>query len=205
MRLKVNPNRMELLRLRRRLILAEKGYKLLEDKLDELMRFFLASLKEIKELQKELDLKIKEAFLNLILARSLMRKEDFQKAIQPKEALKINFKTKRLLNLDLPEINLEDIPDIFHYDFFNTPSELDLGLLKFKAIMPKLIRLANLYKICQLVSTEIEKTRRRKNALEYILIPSIKETIDYITDRLSELERENLVRLMRIKELIRIH
>jgi V/A-type H+-transporting ATPase subunit D len=134
-----------------------------------------------------------------------MRKKDFEEAVSPKETLKINFKTKKMMNLTLPDINIEKIPSVFNYNFIETSSELDIALLKFLDLIEKLVRLAELHKICGILSSEIERTRRRTNALEYILIPSIKETIDYITDRLSESERENICRLMRIKEIIRAH
>lgn len=205
MRLSVNPNRMELLKLRKRLVLAERGHKLLEDKLDELMRLFLKSIQEAKKLQEEMDTKIKDAFLSLLLARSSTSKEDFQEAVEPKDTLRISFVTKRVMNLILPSISIEKTPSIFNYSFIKTSLELDIALLKFLDLIPKLIRLAELHKNCNILSSEIERTRRRTNALEYILIPSIKETIDYITDRLSELERANISRLMRIKEIIRVH
>jgi len=160
---------------------------------------------EAKELQEEIDIKTKDAFLSLLLARAQMRKEDFEEAVEPKEPLKINFSTKRIVNLTVPSVNIEKMPLVFNYNFINTSCELDIALLKFYNLIPKLIRLAELHKICNILSCEIERTRRRKNALEYILIPSIKETIDYITDRLSEFERENITRIMRIKEIIRAH
>ncbi len=205
MKLKINPNRMELLKLKRRLSLAERGHKLLEDKLDELVRLFLKSIEEAKKLQDEVDINCKEAFLSLLLTRSQINKKDFRKLIKQKNKLKMDFKIKRAMNLNLPSVNIEKILPVFNYSFIDTPSELDIALLKFSKIIPKLIRLAELHKICMILSGEIERTRRRTNALEYILIPSIKETIDYIVDKLSELERENITRLMRIKEVIRAH
>ncbi|MCM8801023.1 MAG: V-type ATP synthase subunit D [Candidatus Omnitrophica bacterium] len=201
MRLKVNPNRMELLKLKRRIILASRGHKLLKNKLDELIRLFLGLIKELRQLQEELDLEIKDAFLNLLLARAQIRKKDFQEIPLQKENVSIDFSTRRLMNLTLPSINIA-IKESFSYDFINTPGQLDIALLKFLKLLPNLIRLAQLYKSCQIFSFEIERTRRRTNALEYILIPSLKETIDYITRRLSEFERDNLTRLMRIKEFI---
>jgi len=205
MRLSVNPNRMVLLKLRRSLVLAERGHKLLEDKLDELIRLFLKSIQEAKKLQEETDLKTKDAFLSLLLARTQMKKEDFERSAGVEESLKIRLETKRVMNLNLPEVAIEKIPSIFNYSFINTSCELDIALLKFLDLIPKLIRLAELHKICDILAYEIERTRRRTNALEYILIPSLKETIDYITDRLSEFERANITRLMRIKEIIRTH
>lgn len=205
MRLRVNPNRMELLRLRRRFAIAERGHKLLEDKLDELMRIFLKSIEEAKRLQEEVDKDTQDAFLTLLLAKASMSKEDFWEAVKSKENLKIGFTTKRIMNLTLPSITIEKMPFLFNYDFIKTSSELDIALLKFQKLIPHLIRLAELHKVCAILSSEIERTRRRTNALEYILIPSIKETIDYINDRLSELERANITRLMRIKEIIRAH
>lgn len=206
MRLRVNPNRMELIRLRRRLILAERGHKLLEDKLEQLMPRFLTFIKETKELDFEIRKKLCQIVPLFIISQAKISRENFLKALDlVKTELELEFKEQRIMNVRVGEININKFTVNLNYSMQETTAELDVAILRLKDLMADLIKFSQLFRICQILSYEIERTRRRVNALEYLLIPSIIETIDFIDDKLSEFERLNLVRLMRIKEIIRTH
>jgi len=203
MRLHVNPNRMELLRLRRRLGLAERGHKLLKDKLEELMRRFLENIRRLSELQAGVSEKLNKAFLSFALARTRNSMIELDKLL-PEGRLVVEANKERILNLAVPRLEVKEI-EISSYDFLNTEAELDIGVKKTREMLPELLEMARLWKAAELLSNEIDVTRRRVNALEYILIPSIRETIAYISGRLEEMERSYQVQLMRVKEIIRTH
>ena len=202
MRLNVSPNRMELLRLRRRLALAQRGHRLLQDKLEQMMYKFLSLIKETKALSEEVNKKIKQVFLHLVISRGLMREEDFHQAIKMAR-IEMGFQSvpAKIMNVPIPQFSFKEPALNLGYEFFKVSPQMDVALNEFRDLLPSLIRLGGLFKSCQLLSFDIERTRRRVNALEYLLIPSISETIRSITDKLNEFERSNLLRLMRIKEL----
>jgi len=201
--LRVNPNRMELLRLRRRLILAERGHKLLQDKLEEMMRRFLILLKDIDTAKKDFEVHTRSMIRDLLYCRITTSKDDFEKSLsQIDPQVKIAVFTSKIMNVRVPEFTIEGLSIDKRYDFFKTSAQLDLVVKRAKDYIQSLLKLARLLKTLDILSYEIERTRRRVNALEYILIPSIKDTIRYITQKLNELERSNLVRLMRVKEVI---
>ncbi len=203
MRLNVNPNRMELMRLRRRLVLAERGHKLLKDKLEEIMRRFLEIMRQLSDLQGEVSKKLDKVFLAFALARtkdSLQKLEDFL----PEGQLRLDVKEEKVFNLTIPRFQIQELKTV-DYDLFKTEAELDVGLKKMSELLEDLTEMARLWKAVELLSREIEATRRRVNALEHILIPSIKETIKYISSRLDEMERSYQVQLMRVKEIVRSH
>ncbi len=204
MLLNVSPNRMELLRLRRRLALARRGHRLLQDKLEQMMYQFLSLIKETRTLSEEVNKKVKQVFLHLVISRGLMREEDFHRAIKA-AAFEMNFQSvpAKIMNVPVPRFIFKEPPLKLDYDFFRVSPQLDVALNEFRDLLPSLIRLGELFKSCQLLSFDIERTRRRVNALEYMLIPSISETIRAITDKLNEFERGNLLRLMRVKEVVR--
>ena len=203
MRLAVNPNRMELLRLRRRLVLAERGHKLLKDKLEEIMRRFLEIMRELNSLQVRVKASLERAFLSFALVRAGKAKRELMDLI-PEGSLVLDTKEEKIFNLIIPRFEIKEFR-ISDYDFLNTEAELDIGLKKMRDILEDLLELGRLWKAVELLSKEIETTRRRVNALEHILIPNIKETISYISGRLEEMERSYQVQLMRIKEIIRSH
>jgi len=203
MRLSVNPNRMELMRLRRRLVLAERGYKLLKGKLEEIMRRFLQLVRELYNLQEIVSLKLKKVFLSFVLVRSRDSRKDLERLI-PEGKLILAAKEEKIFNLTIPRFEIEE-KEVSDYDFLNTESELDVGLKKTQELLKDLMEMSRLWKAVELLSHEIETTRRRVNALEHILIPSIKETISYISSRLEEMERSYQVQLMRVKEILRRH
>jgi len=203
MRLVVNPNRMELLRLRRRLLLAERGHKLLKDKLEEIMRRFLEIMRQLYALQEEVDSKFNKIFLSFALARTRNSQKELEELL-PSGKLTLETKKEKILNLSIPRFEIKEM-EISDYDLLNTESELDIGLRKTQELFEDLMELAKLSKAAELLADEIEVTRRRVNALEHILIPSIKETVRYISSRLEEMERSFQVQLMRVKEIVRGH
>jgi len=203
MRLSVNPNRMELLRLRRRLALAERGHKLLKDKLEEIMRRFLELMRRLYDLQEKVSPKLNKLLLSFAFVRAQNSKKELEELI-PEGKLRLATKKERILNLSIPQFEIEE-SEISDYDLLNTESELDIGIRKAQELLEDLLEMARLWKAVELLSREIEATRRRVNALEHILIPSIKETIRYIASRLEEMERSYQVQLMRVKEIVRRH
>ncbi len=197
---------MELIRLRRRLILAQRGHKLLEDKLEQMMPRFLSYIKETKELNLKIKQKLQETIPLFIISEGKISQEAFLRALDlVKTDLDLEFKEQKIMNVRVPEVKITKIVVNLNYSLQETSAELDVAILRLKDLLPELIRFSQLFRICQILSYEIERTRRRVNALEYLLIPSIIETIGFIEDKLSEFERGNLVRLMRVKEIVRSH
>ena len=203
MKLAVNPNRMELMRLRRRLSLAERGHKLLKDKLEEIMRRFLQLMRQLFILQDEVRIKLEKTFLSFALVRTRSSGKDLER-FMPEGELRLRTRRERIFNIVVPrfEIGKSEVSD---YDLLNTESELDIGLKKARELLKDMLEMAKLWKAVELLAHEIEVTRRRVNALEHILIPSIKEAISYISGRLEEMERSYQVQLMRVKEIVRGH
>ena len=205
--LPVNPTRMELTRLKKRLVTARRGHKLLKDKRDELMRQFLETVRETKKLRRSVEARIVEANNHMSVARSLMQNEVLAVAMMHhKQELKLSISERNVMGVRVPvfekETRTDDDSDIFSYGFAFTSSDLDEAILALSGILPDMLRLAELEKACQLMSSEIEKTRRRVNALEHFLIPGYEETIRYITMKLSENERGAVTRLMKVKDMI---
>jgi len=204
--LSVNPNRMELLRLRKRLLLAQRGHKLLQDKLGEMMRRFLRQLKDIDQAKEDFKIRTQHILKDLLYCRITSSKDNFKESLsQITSRITIAISTTRIMNVKVPVFNIEELAIDKHYDFFQTSAQLDLVVAAAQDYIRSLLRLAQLLKTLDILSYEIERTRRRVNALEYILIPSIVDTIRYITQKLNEFERGNLVRLMRVKEIVRSH
>ena len=204
--LRVNPNRMELLRLRRRLALAQRGHKLLQDKLEELMRRFMALLKDIDLAQADFSLRTKRILQELLYCRITASGEQFQHSLSHiNSQMSIAVSTSRIMNVKVPAFEIKELRIEKNYDFFNTSAQLDLVVAGAQDYIQSLLKVAQLFKTLETLSYEIERTRRRVNALEYVLIPSIQDTIRFITQKLNEFERGNLVRLMRVKEIVRSH
>jgi V/A-type H+-transporting ATPase subunit D len=194
---------MELLRLRRRLVLAERGHKLLKDKLEEIMRRFLQLMRRLFELQDGISAKMKKVFLSFALVRARSSRKELERLI-PEGKLVLAPKKERIFNISIPQFEIVE-KEISDYDFVKTESELDIGIKKMQEILEDLMEMSRLWKALELLSSEIEVTRRRVNALEHILIPNIKETVSYISGRLEEMERSYQVQLMRVKEIVRKH
>jgi V/A-type H+-transporting ATPase subunit D len=197
---------MELLRLRKRLVLAQRGHKLLQDKLEELMRRFLILLKDIDLAKEEFQNRTQKAIRDLLYCRITGSKQDFQDALSEIYCrVSLDISTARIMNVKVPVIEAKEINIDKGYDFFKTSAQLDVVVYEAQDYIRSLLKLAQLLKTLDILSCEIERTRRRVNALEYLLIPSIQDTIRYITQKLNEFERGNLVRLMRVKEIVRSH
>ena len=206
MRLNVNPNRMELLKLKKRIVLAHRGHKLLKDKQDELMRYFLSQLTEVKKMRKEVENDLIKAHQNILMARAISSRQIIEEALlYPSTKIEIESSFTPLMNLRLVNYRVKIEEQKLTYGLVNTSSKLDYALDFYAKLLPKMIKLAQLEKNLEIVAKEITLTRRRVNALEYILIPDLKETIRYITMKLMELERGNLVRLMKVKDIVRKH
>lgn len=206
MRLAVNPTRMELLKLKKRLILARRGHRLLKDKQDELMRNFLSLIEEIKELRLTVEIELFQAYGSFLIARLTMGREFLDEALmfsQLETNLEVTYVS--LMNLRIPRYRLNIEGDYFSYGLLTTSMELDRALKRYRELIPKMVELAEKERGLEMLSYEIERTRRRVNALEHILIPNIFETISYISMKLEELERSNLTRLMKIKDIVRRH
>jgi V/A-type H+-transporting ATPase subunit D len=199
---------MELTRLKARLKTATRGHKLLKDKQDELMRRFIELIKQNKKLRTNVEQDLKDAFDEFLLASAVMSPEMLQEAVAfPKETISVDIKKKNVMSVHVPVMNfirkLEgDEGSIYPYGFSQTSGELDDAISKLYTIMPELLELAEVEKACQLMADEIEKTRRRVNALEYRTIPELEETIRFIRMKLDENERSTITRIMKVKDMI---
>ncbi|MDE7097597.1 MAG: V-type ATP synthase subunit D, partial [Ruminococcus sp.] len=190
-RLNVNPTRMELSSLKKKLASAQRGHKLLKDKRDELMRQFMNLIRENKQLRSEVEAGIAEANKYMAVAGSVMQREVLETALMiPKQEVELEVSEKNVMSVYIPVFNPKyrtgDADDIYSYGTAFTSVDLDGAISALSDIFPKMIRLAEIEKACQLLADEIEKTRRRVNALEHIMIPDYQETIKYITMKLSE-------------------
>ena len=208
-KLNVNPTRMELSNLKRRLVTAKRGHKLLKDKQDELMRKFIEMIKRNKELRVEVEKELSESFKDFLIASAVMSPQMLEEAVAfPNEKINMDITMKNIMSVYVPVMNFnremqkEDEGSIYPYGYAQTSSELDDAILKLYNILPKLLQLAEVEKSCQLTADEIEKTRRRVNALEYRTIPNLEETIKYIRMKLDENERSTITRLMKVKDII---
>ncbi|KYK32461.1 MAG: V-type ATP synthase subunit D [Theionarchaea archaeon DG-70-1] len=202
---KVNATRMELLKLRKRVKLAKRGHKLLKDKRDELMKQFLSLIHKNRELREEIEREIVAVYQNFMAARALMSPEMLEEALMlPKTTLKVDISTSLIMSVQVPKIEVEQQGDGFiSYGLYEIPSALDQSLEALSVLMPKLIRLAEMEKSLELLALEIEKTRRRVNALEYVLIPELETTARFIEMKLDEMERSSLTTLMSIMGKLR--
>jgi V/A-type H+-transporting ATPase subunit D len=204
MKLDIPPTRMQLLRLKRRGLIARRGHKLLKDKQDELMRRILELVNKIRESRLQIEEELKRAFGYFYFASSKQDPRATDEALlATTKTIDIEYTIERILNLKIPKFKKKIAGGLIGYGFMTTSGDLDLALLKIDRLIARLLELAELEKALELLADEIEKTRRRVNALEYILIPSIDETIKFINLKLSEMERGDLTRLMRVKEIVR--
>ncbi|MBP9921342.1 V-type ATP synthase subunit D [Proteiniclasticum ruminis] len=206
--LNVNPTRMELTKLKARLVTASRGHKLLKDKQDELMRRFIEMIRRNKSLRENVEKELIEVFKEFLVSSAIMSPEFLEEAVAiPKEEITVDIRQKNVMSVNVPVMNfvrkLQDDPgSIYPYGYAQTSSELDDAISRLYAIMPQLLELAEVEKSCQLMADEIEKTRRRVNALEYRTIPELKETIKFIRMKLDENERGTITRLMKVKDII---
>ena len=205
-KLKVNPTRMALSELKLRLVTAKRGHKLLKDKQDELMRQFINLIKENKKLRMEVEKELSESFKSFLLASATMSPLFLESALSfPKEKLSVDIKSKNIMSVNVPEMKFvkeEMEGSIFPYGFVQTSAELDDTVIKLQKVLDNLLSLAEIEKSCQLMADEIEKTRRRVNALEYSTIPNLEETVKDIRMKLDENERATITRLMKVKQML---
>ncbi len=201
--LRVNPNRMELLKLKRRGDVARRGHKLLKDKLDELMKEFLARIGQNRRLRAEVERELADGFGLLALARAEAGASVLSQALmagEPADLLAVT--EKPIMSVRVPVFEVAEVPTRAGYSYATTPAVLDGALERLAATAPRMIELAEREKAVELLAAEIERTRRRVNALEYVLLPQIVETIRDIQMKMDEDERGNLTRLMKVKEII---
>ena len=205
-KLKVNPTRMALSELKLRLVTAKRGHKLLKDKQDELMRQFINLIKENKKLRVEVEKELSESFKSFLLASATMSPLFLESTVSfPKEKLSVEIKSKNIMSVNVPEMKFvkeEMEGSIFPYGFVQTSAELDDTVIKLQKVLDNLLSLAEIEKSCQLMADEIEKTRRRVNALEYSTIPNLEETVKDIRMKLDENERATITRLMKVKQML---
>ena len=203
----VNPTRMELTRLKVKLATATRGHKLLKDKRDELMRQFLDLVRVNKALREKVEQGLQDANKNFVLARSTMSSETVEVAFMaPKQEVTVDVSTKNVMSVDIPQFTTHtrtsDINDIYSYGSAFTSSDLDAAVQSLAELQDDMLRLAEVEKSCQLMAAEIEKTRRRVNALEHVMIPGYQKNIKYITMKLDENERSTQIRLMKVKDMM---
>lgn len=205
--LNVNPTRMELSNLKKKLNTSRRGHKLLKDKRDELMRQFMDLVRENQHLRVKVEAALKNANSHMAIAKSVMSNAEINTALAlPKQEVHLSVSEKNVMSVMIPEFNIQfktdDMSDMFSYGFAYTSGDLDDAVTALSQVLPDLIRLAEVEKSCQLMAAEIEKTRRRVNALEHVMIPRYEETIRYITMKLDENERSTTTRLMKVKNMM---
>ncbi|MBU4438597.1 MAG: V-type ATP synthase subunit D [Firmicutes bacterium] len=203
----VNPTRMELTRLKRKLFTARRGYKLLKDKRDELMRQFLEIVRENKLLRETVEAGIRSANQDFVLARAGMSNEAVNVALMaPKQEVFLEIEDRNVMSVEIPVFHVRtrtsDPNDIYSYGLAFTSGDLDSAVKSLADLLPEMLKLAEREKSCQLLAAEIEKTRRRVNALEHVLIPEMEASIKYITMKLDENERSTQIRLMKVKDMM---
>lgn len=205
--LNVNPTRMELSNLKDRLELASRGHKLLKDKRDELMRQFIGLIKKNNELREEVEEKLKQGMQSFSIAKSLLHENYLEELMAiPSRSVQLNLDQKNIMSVRVPQMTFDyssDASDIssIEYGYLNSNGELDRTFKQFIDVMPDMLELAEIEKSCQLMADEIEKTRRRVNALEHMTIPRLEETIYFIEMKLEEKERASITRLMKVKDM----
>lgn len=201
------PTRMELTRLKKKLVTAVRGHKLLKDKRDELMRQFLDLAKENMELRKAVEEGIRKANANFVTAKASMPEEALHTALMaPKQEVYLEAERKNVMSVEIPVFEYRtrtaDPNDIYSYGFAFTSVDLDDAVRSLADVLPQMLELAEKEKACQLLAAEIEKTRRRVNALEHVMIPETQESIRYITMKLDENERSSQIRLRKVKDMM---
>lgn len=203
----VTPTRMELTRLKKKLVTAVKGHKLLKDKRDELMRQFLDLVRENMALRQKVEAGILSANKNFVIARAGMSEQILNTALMaPKQEVFLEADKRNVMSVDIPVFKTStrtaDANDIYSYGFAFTSGDLDGAVKSLADILPDMLKLAEVEKSCQLMASEIEKTRRRVNALEHVIIPETQQNIKYITMKLDESERSTQIRLMKVKDMM---
>ena len=203
----INPTRMELTRLKGRLKTAQRGHKLLKDKRDELMKQFMDVVRENRALRQRVEQGLMRAHGSFTVASALMSPEMLEQALlYPKQSVELDVTYRNVMSVNVPVYHFstanEDPTEIFPYGFAQTSGELDDAVSELSGVFRDMLELARIEKTGQLLAEEIEKTRRRVNALEYVMIPDLQSTIRYIAMKLDENERGNTTRLMKVKDMV---
>ncbi|NLW10798.1 MAG: V-type ATP synthase subunit D [Clostridiaceae bacterium] len=203
----VNPNRMELMRLKKQLVTARRGHKMLKDKRDELMRQFLEIVKANKALRTRMEMLLASANREMVMARAVIDPAILESALMSgRESLSLDIDTMNIMSVKVPVFSagfeMSGLRETLPYGMASTGGELDQAVIALKQALPIMIELAESEKTAQLLADEIEKTRRRVNSLEYVMIPELQTAIRSITMKMDENERGNLTRLMKVKDMI---
>lgn len=201
-RLNVNPTRMELKKLKARLSTAVRGHKLLKDKSDEMVRRFTILLRETKQLREGVEAELSDVLKQFSIARSVTPSFAAETAFaMPSVDVKAECATESIMGVDVPSISIvsERRSNGLPYAYSEITSEADYSVKKASELLPKMVKLAQSEKAVRMLAEEIERNKRRVNALEYVMIPQLEETIKYIKDKLDENERAAVVRLMKVK------
>lgn len=203
---RVNPTRMELTRTKKRLATAVRGHKLLKDKQDEMARQFMIYIRRNRELRIEVEELLAKAMQNTAIAEAEMGESAVTEALLvPTASCEAEYKEKNIMSVLVPEITVQkceggaSIP----YSTAFSSEYLDMATLDIQKLMPKLVELASVEKTCDMLADELERTRRRVNALEYVMIAEMKSNIKFITMKLEDNERGNLTRLMKVKDMMK--
>ena len=198
---------MQLTKLKKQLTTAIRGHKMLKDKRDELMRQFLDLVRETKDLREQVERELENCNAHFVNASAVMSKQILDGSLlSPKQQINVEVSSKNVMSVDIPQFETStrtsDSGDIFPYGFAFTSFELDDAVTSLDNVLPDLIKLAQYEKSCELMSAEIEKTRRRVNSLEHVMIPRYQETIKYIAMKLEENDRSSRTRLMKVKDML---
>ena len=203
----VNPTRMELTRLKGKLRTAQRGHKLLKDKRDELMKQFMDVVRENRALRAKVEEGLMRAHNSFTVASAVMSSEAMQQALMyPKQSVELTQTSQNIMSVNVPvyhfQTKTKSDADIYPYGFAATSGELDTAVDALGKVFQKMLKLAEIEKSAQLMAEEIEKTRRRVNALEYVMIPNTQEAIRYISMKLDENDRSTTTRLMKVKDML---
>lgn len=196
---------MELKRLKVRLKTAVRGHKLLKDKSDEMIRRFMEFAKQNKTLREQVEEELSTALRTFIVAKAVSDDAVIQEAVaMPSKTVKLTTDSQNIMSVVVPVMELQESEskDKYPYSFASVTAELDGSIAVLSGLLQKMVKLAEIEKTCNMLAIEIEKNRRRVNALEYVMIPQLEETIKFITMKLDENERSNIVRLVKVKAMI---
>ena len=203
---RVNPTRMELTKQKKKLLSATRGHKLLKDKRDELVRQFMDLIKENMDLRLKVEKGLKAANMEFAVARAGMSEQVLNTALMATgKTLEIKQQFKNVMSVEIPEFQTKNdikVNDMYSYGYAFTAGDLDDAVYSLSSVFEDMLKLAQVEKSCQLMASEIEKTRRRVNALEHVIIPEALDNIKYITMKLDENERSTQIRLMKVKDMM---
>ena len=205
MALQYKPTRMELSNLKKRRTVAVRGHKMMKDKRDELVRRFIIYARRNQKLREETEAKLQKAMQSFVLARAMMSNDDIEEALlYPARSIDVDQAVQNVLSIPVPKLTLKTRQDgfVYPYGFATTGADLDSAVQALAEILPLMLELAEVEKATSRLADEIEKTRRRVNALEYVMIPQFDEAIHDIQMKLEENERGNTSRLMKTKEML---